>query len=129
MAETAGRSGGLLDSLRRFASTALEIIHTRIELFATELDEERARIARALWLAVIGTFCLSLGILLAALFLVVLFWDSHRLLVLGMLTGIFLIAGTILCGLVMRALKTMPRIFEASLAELAKDKQQLDSHE
>ena len=35
MAETAGRSGGLLDSLRRFGSTALEIIHTRIELFAS----------------------------------------------------------------------------------------------
>jgi hypothetical protein len=43
--------------------------------------------------------------------------------------GIFLLAGAILCGLAIRTLKTMPRMFEASLAELSKDQKQLDHAE
>ncbi len=127
MAETAGRSGGLLDSLRRFGSTALEIIHTRIELFATELDEERARIARALWLAVIGIFCLSLGILLVVLFLVVLFWDSHRLLVLGLLALGFLGAGSAAMLALRARLSQRTKLFAQTLDELQRDRERLES--
>jgi uncharacterized membrane protein YqjE len=127
MAETAGRSGGLLDSLRRFGSTALEIIHTRIELFATELDEERARIARALWLAVIGIFCLSLGVLLVVLFLVVLFWDSHRLLVLGLLALGFLGAGSAAMLALRARLSQRTKLFAQTLDELQRDRERLES--
>ena len=127
MAETAGRSGGLLDSLRRFGSTAREIIHTRIELFATELDEERARIARALWLAVIGIFCLSLGILLVVLFLVVLFWDSHRLLVLGLLALGFLGAGSAAMLALRARLSQRTKLFAQTLDELQRDRERLES--
>ncbi len=127
MAETAGRSGGLLDSLRRFGSTALEIIHTRIELFATELDEERARIARALWLAVIGIFCLSLGILLVVLFLVVLFWDNHRLLVLGLLALGFLGAGSAAMLALRARLSQRTKLFAQTLDELQRDRERLES--
>jgi len=44
MREEAGRPPGLLASLRSLGSTALEIVYTRIELVAVELDEERARL-------------------------------------------------------------------------------------
>ena len=127
MAETAGRSGGLLDSLRRFGSTALEIIHTRIELFATELDEERARIARALWLAVISIFCLSLGVLLVVLFLVVLFWDSHRLLVLGLLALGFLGTGSAAMLALRARLSQRTKLFAQTLDELQRDRERLES--
>lgn len=125
MADSAGHSGGLLHSLRRFGSTTLEIVHTRIELFATELDEERARIARALWLAAAGCFCLALGVLLVVLFLVVLFWDSHRLLVLGLLALGFLGAGAAAMLAFRARLSQRPRLFAQTLEELQRDRERL----
>lgn len=125
MTEEAGRHSGLLGSLRQFASTVLEIVYTRIELFATELDEERVRIARALWLAAVGAFCLSLGILLAVLFVAVLFWDTHRLLVLGMLASGFLAAGITALLAFRTRLAGRTRLFSQTLEELQRDHDQL----
>jgi uncharacterized membrane protein YqjE len=79
-------------------------------------------------MAFLSLFCLCVGVVLLAIFIVVTFWDTHRLLVLGLLTGVFLLSGTILCMIALRALKVMPRLFKASLAELSKDQQQLDTH-
>ena len=121
-----GHSGGLLASLKQLASTAIEIIATRIELVATEIDEERARIVRALWLAAVGAFCLSLGLLLAVLFLVVLFWDSHRLLVLGLLAVGFLGSGLAAMLTFRGHLSQRPRLFAQTLEELRRDRGNLE---
>jgi uncharacterized membrane protein YqjE len=127
MSEEAGRKGGLLSSLRCLTSTLIEVLYTRVELFAVELDEERRRITQALWLAAMGAFCLSLGILLAVLFLVVLFWDTHRLLVLGILAFGFLAAG-IAALLTFRArLADRTRLFSQTLEELRRDRDRMDS--
>lgn len=127
MSEEAGRKGGLLSSLRCLTSTLIEVLYTRVELFAVELDEERRRITRALWLAAMGAFCLSLGILLAVLFLVVLFWDTHRLLVLGILAFGFLVAG-IAALLTFRArLADRTRLFSQTLEELRRDRDRMNS--
>jgi uncharacterized membrane protein YqjE len=126
MDQQGGRSSGLLSSLRQLTSTLIEIVYTRLELFATELDEERVRIARALWLATAGIFCLSLGILLTVLFLVVLFWDTHRLAVLGGLAAGFLLAG-MAAMLVFRArLSQRKGMFSQSLEELKRDHERLN---
>jgi uncharacterized membrane protein YqjE len=69
-------------------------------------------------------FCLSFGMVLLAILVVVLFWDTHRLLVLSLLTGLFIVTGGVIGALAIRALKSMPRMFEASLAELVKDHQE-----
>jgi uncharacterized membrane protein YqjE len=44
---------------------------------------------------------------------------------LGLLTGAFLSIGLILAALIMHSLRTMPKLFEASIAELAKDREVL----
>ena len=44
---------------------------------------------------------------------------------LGLLTGSFISIGLILALLVIQALRTMPKLFEASIAELAKDRESL----
>ena len=73
-----------------------------------------------------GAFCLSLGILLAVLFLVVLFWDDHRLLVLGILAFGFLGAG-IAAMLAFRArLAARGRLFSQTLEELRRDRDRLE---
>ena len=127
MREEAGRPPGLLASLRSLGSTALEIVYTRIELVAVELDEERARLGATLALALAAVFCLALGVLLAVLFLVVLFWDTHRLAVLGLLSAAFLAAGTVALFGIRRRLAQRPRLFSRTLEELARDRRELES--
>ena len=125
MSTEAGRSSGLLDSLRRLGSTVVASVHTRLELLATELEEERIRIGRALWLAAIGAFCLATSAVLVAAFIVVLFWDTHRLLAIGVLACGFGAAG-IATLLALRALLAeRKRIFSQSLAELRTDQDRL----
>lgn len=125
MSTEAGRSGGLLASLRRAGATVVEIVYTRLELLTTEFEEERARVARALWLAAIGALCLATCAVLVVVFIVVLFWDTYRLQAIGVLAGGFGVAG-IFTLLALRKLMTERRhMFEQSLAELRADHDRL----
>ena len=123
----AAPSHGLLASLRNLAATAVGILQTRLELLATEVEEERLRLLQiALW-AVIAVFLLALGILTLTLFVVILFWDTHRVLVTGLLAVLYLVLGAAI-GLAARSkARAKSKLFSASLAELAKDREQLTS--
>lgn len=116
---------GLLHSLTALVATLVAMAHTRLDLLSTDLEEEREHLLALLLLAFIALFCLGVGVLLASLLLVVVFWDTHRVLVLGLLTGVFLVGGLAACGLAMHKVRSKPRLFAASIAELAKDRQQL----
>jgi uncharacterized membrane protein YqjE len=119
---------GLLNSLKNLTVTLIAIIHTRLELLSTDFEEGRERFISLLAIAFIALFSLCFGAVLLTILVVVVFWDTHRLLVLGSLTGLFLIVGAVLGGIVVRRLKSMPRMFEASLAELIKDHQEIDTN-
>src|SRR6266849_3582279 len=97
MTEETGRAEGLFESLRNLAKTFLAVVQTRIEIFASEIDEERTRLARIALLAAVAAFCLGLAVILLVFFLVVLFWDSNRLLAIGVLTGVFAAGGIAAC--------------------------------
>ena len=128
MAEkTPGASKGLLESLSVLATTLVAIAHTRLELLSTDLEEEREHLLSLLALSLAALFCLGVGVLLATILLVATFWDTHRLLVLGSLAGFFLAAGMAAFGFAMHKARTKPRLFAASLLELFKDRQQLES--
>lgn len=121
----AGRRGGLFDSLRALAATLVATGQTRLELLSTEIEEERVRLGAILLWALIALFCAALCVVLAALWVVVFFWDTHRLLVLGVLVFLFLL-GAMLAGLVaLGKAKTKPRLFATSIRELSKDREQL----
>jgi uncharacterized membrane protein YqjE len=123
MSDDAGRAAGVLDSLRRLAGTLLAALQTRLELVATDIEEERAWIARMAILAALAGFCLALAVNLVVLFLVVLFWDSNRLLAIGALAGVFA-ALALALGLAARGTAARrPRLFSATLAELRKDRE------
>jgi uncharacterized membrane protein YqjE len=60
-----------------------------------------------------------------ALLIVIYSWETDRILALSLLTSGFLAVGCIFALVVLRSLKTMPRLFEATISELAKDQQEL----
>jgi len=123
--ETPEESKGLFDSLKGLAASLITIVHTRIDLLSVDLEEERERLLSVLVLMLVALFFLGVGVLLLAILVAIALWDSHRLLALGGLTGIFLAGGAAAFGIARHKLKTKPKLFAASLAELSKDRQQL----
>jgi len=123
---TSNSSKGLLDSLTVLAGSLVSIARTRLELLSIDLEEDRIHLLSVVLLSLAALFSLVVGVVLVAILLVVIFWESHRLLVLGSLAGFFLVTGLVACGFALRKAKTKPRLFTASLLELFKDSQQLD---
>lgn len=120
-----GSEVSLLDSIRKLAITLVGVLQTRLGIFATELEEVKLQLGQLLLLGLVALFCLGLGIVLLAVFFVVLFWDSYRLAVLGVMAGVFLGMG-IFAVLALRAKAAEnTKMFSATLAELAKDREQL----
>lgn len=121
-------SKGLLESLSAFAITLVSVAHTRLELLSTDLEEDRARLFSLVVLYLIAAFCLVVGLVIAIILVVFVLWQSHRLFALSSVAGLFLIVGLGIWSFAMHKTKTKPRIFSASLSELLKDQQTLDSH-
>lgn len=127
MAEESHASGGLFDSLKTLSISLVGIVHTRLELLSTDIAEEREHLITLLVLVLLALFCLGVGVVLLAMLIVVAFWDSHRLLALGGVTGGFLIASAGMAWFALHKTRTRPRLFAASLAELSKDRQHLSA--
>ena len=115
-------SGGLFHSLRGLLATGLGIAQLRLELFGTELEAEKLRLLGALWRLFLGLLLLGLAVVLAAGFVLMLFWDSHRLAALGVMVLLFLGGGV---ALLLRARAVMEAgvggPFALSLGELQRD--------
>jgi len=125
--ESHAASGGLFESLKTLSASLVGIVHTRLELLSTDIAEEREHLITLLVLVLLALFSLGVGVVLLALLIVVAFWESHRFLALGGVTGLFLLASAGTAWLALYKTRTRPRLFEASLAELSKDRQHLSS--
>jgi uncharacterized membrane protein YqjE len=117
---------GLMESLKRLACTLLAIFQTRLELLSNEMEEERLRIEQMLLFGSVALFFFGLAVMLLTAFFVVLFWDSHRLLVLSGFAALFFVAGLLAWNALRRVAREKSKLFSASLAELADDRVQLD---
>jgi uncharacterized membrane protein YqjE len=123
--EGTGPVSGLLGSLANVLTTLVAIAQTRLEIISTELQEEVGRAAEVLVWAFIALFAAGIGLFLGALVLIFAFWDSHRVLVSILVMGFFFVLA-ITAGLVLRTkLQGRRRLFESTIAEFAKDREQL----
>lgn len=119
---------GLLVSLRQLGATALGLLHTRAELIAREFQRERVRVTRLLILAVVGLFFFALGTITFTIFIIVLFWDSQRLVAIGFLTLLYfaIAAGVAIFAKRDAALSAKP--FSSTIAQLKHDREHLLPH-
>jgi uncharacterized membrane protein YqjE len=121
------RHEGFFRSLKTWLAALGSALHTRLELFVSELEEERERLKQTLLLTLLIFFGFSLGFVLLNIFLIALFWEAGWIYAIGALAGLYLGIG-VTAGLVLRNRILMrPRLFEASLAELVKDCDRLRS--
>lgn len=120
-----GHPLGIFDSLRQMLGTFVGIAHTRIELLGTEVEEQVARLTSMLLWTIVSLFLVFTTVVLAAVAVLVAFWDSNRILVAVLLAAVFAIAA-LLAFLRARAVATgRPKLFQATLEELAKDSERL----
>jgi uncharacterized membrane protein YqjE len=120
-----GPISGLIGSLRGALSTLVVIAQTRLEIISTELQEEVGRAAELLLWAFVALLAAGIGLFLGALVLIFAFWETHRLLVSLLVMGFFFLLA-LAAVLVLRArLKSRPRLFEATIAEFARDREHL----
>src|SRR3982750_4492447 len=113
----------------RFVNSALALAHTRVELAAVELAEERERLKRSAVLMACAVFMLSFSLLGVAGWVLVFFWDTHRLEAVAAVTLVFALAGGVLLWRNAALARESPAAFSATLAELAKDRTWLSSGE
>ncbi|TWO81248.1 hypothetical protein CBW56_05540 [Denitratisoma oestradiolicum] len=118
-----------MGSVRRLLAHGLELLQTRVELLVVEVEEERNRLLHLLALGLAGICFLAIGLAFLAAFLTVLLWDSHRLLALGVFSGLFLALAGGLLWLVVNQAGSASRPFSASLSELSRDRAALEPRE
>jgi uncharacterized membrane protein YqjE len=116
----AAASGGLLDSLARFGQSLLGAAQTRLHLVADELEEQGALVARMALLWALAGLCLLLAVMLLAVLLVVLFWES-RVLVLSLLLALLVAIGAAALARARSIARSRPRAFSDLLEELSQD--------
>jgi uncharacterized membrane protein YqjE len=117
--------GGLFASLKALLATLIAIGHNRLELFSTELQEEVARAASTLlWALAALLLALLGGVLVAVAVLLAVPEGSRAVAAAFMALGAFGVAA--IAALVSHSRATAkPRLFDATLTELAKDRDQL----
>ncbi len=121
------RAGGILSSLKRLVATAATIVRTRLELLAAEVQVERRRLTQLLVLTAAALFFLAGGVLLLTLLVIVAFWDSNRLLAIGICAFVYLALGGVLVAAARQRAAAGSQMFQASLAQLQKDRDSLSA--
>lgn len=108
-------------SLRGLTRSVLSLLHVRLELISLEAKDGALRLGELLLYGALALVFLCVGLVFLAVFLTVLLWDSHRLLVLGVFTGLFLAAGAVALVWARRLLSGDQGWFVATRAELQRD--------
>lgn len=121
----AEQQSGLMASLRRLTANFTVVAGSRLELLANEVEEEKLRLGRLFLLGSLVVLFFGLAVMLATVFVVVLFWDSHRLLAVGGLGSLFALLAVFTARALRAEAQVGSKLFSASLAELAKDHHQL----
>jgi uncharacterized membrane protein YqjE len=120
-----GQQTGLMGSLKTLAATLVGIGCTRLELLSSEIEEQRVWLSSTLLWTFISLFCAAVGVVLVAILLVVVFWDTYRLLTLFILVFVFVLGSIISSQVALGKARAKPKLFSTSLAELSKDHEQL----
>ena len=120
-------AGQLVETSKRFARRLLTIGENRFELLMVEVQEERARLLRAILLALgVAAFGLLAGVALTGA-IVVLLWELSRVAALLVLTSLYGATAVLLyrrLTLLLRDWQNLP----ATLDQLRKDRACLEKH-
>ncbi len=117
--------GGLIDSARRLLSSVVDAAQTRFELAALEIEEQVHWATELLVWTFVALAAAACGVVMLGFLVVVVFWE-HRILASGLVALTYLLGAVAALVVLRTKVRARPRLFDASVGELAKDRQALD---
>jgi uncharacterized membrane protein YqjE len=120
MSEPHAPEGGVVQTIARLIKTLRALAGNRMELFLLEVQEERIRVFDALFLLAAGLVCIMMTLIMVTFTVVIVFWDTHRLLVLGLLIAGYAV-GAVWALSQLRLLLRRWQAFSATLDQIRKD--------
>jgi uncharacterized membrane protein YqjE len=121
MTEAESGASGLLESIRRMGSSLLALIHTRVELFAVELQEEKLRAISFLGWLIVALALAVAGILMALGVLGLFLWQRTGYAGVIAQTVVTLGSAAGLMWMLRRRILRGPDPFSATIEEIGKD--------
>lgn len=122
-------SEGLFATIKSLGATLAGILQTRLELLATEIEENRLLMIKQLCMGALATFFFCLSVLLMTFLIIDTYWDSFRLQVIALMALIYFLVAVVLVSCLMRERRLSPRLFSLSVDELTKDRSSLNTHQ
>jgi uncharacterized membrane protein YqjE len=119
-------SSGLFGSLRSALANLIELAHTRLELLSVEMEARLLNSRHVMLWSAVALFSASLAMLMLTLTLLIVFWDTHRLLAAGAITAFFAILALAAALVVRHRVRARPRLLAATIRELKRDAEALD---
>lgn len=117
----------LFDSLRRLLAGVVAIAQTRLELVTTELAAEIQRAVGVLLWAAIALFFGGISVLMIAITIVMATPEPYRWLSAGLVAAAFVATAVAAALVVRRRVRDRPPFLAASLGELRRDREALES--
>lgn len=114
---------GVAASLKGVGATLLDMVGTRAELAMLELREHGERRKQMFMLELAAAMLLAMALLFAGVFVVALFWDSHRLAAIAGVTLAYLGIAGVAAARLAAIKRASPPPFEATLRTLAADRE------
>jgi uncharacterized membrane protein YqjE len=121
MSEGTETKPGVWASLKCILDTLLATAQNRVELFAVEMQEEKCRVVEAMLCAAAVAAFGMMTLTLVTFTVVILFWESGRLVALGSLSVLYL-AGTALAWRALQSRLKTRSAFAGTVEELKKDR-------
>jgi uncharacterized membrane protein YqjE len=118
---------GVFESLRKLCDTGLAILQNRLELFGVEVEEQKARLLRVLFLGAVVVLLANTALFLVTATIIMLVGEDARVVVLVGLSLLYASAAGGIYFLLRRELRSAPLPFNDTVSELKKDRQWLDS--
>lgn len=117
---------GLFSSLRSALANAIELAHTRLQLLSVEMEARLLNSRQVMLWSVVAMFSASLAMLMLTLTVLIIFWDTHRLLAASLITVFFVILAVAAALVVRQRVRSRPRLLAATISELKRDAAALD---
>jgi len=117
---------GLFASLRQLLATGLDALKLRLELLSVEIEQEKLRLFSVILWTVFALMLLGIGLVMLCILMILLLWESHRLVAVGGLAACFVAGGLMVLRSALVQLRTNGGLFSASVAELAQDRHELE---
>lgn len=103
------------------AATLLAMVQTRLELASVEMEEQSQRWLGYLLMSLAALFLGAIAVVMVALFVIIVFWDTHRIGAVVSLAAAFALASLAIGVKVRAGMKAQPALLSATIGELRKD--------